>query len=671
MSTWFRRIWHLLNRSRRERELVREMNEHRESMGDSSRFGDTHRLLEYSRDAWGWNWLDDASQDLKLGLRGLMRAPVFAITAVLMLTFGIGLNLTLYQMANVGLLRPPAIKSPETLAKFKRRSPRSSSSTVSYPLAKHVEQSNDVLSAMLFESVGTVVWGKELLPATALFVSGNWFSELGGAASLGRVFSESDTAQSAPVVVVSHQFWRARLGSDPGVIGRTVPINRYPVTIIGVAAREFAGTDLDQPSMWLAIDQREHVFPESPFLRAWNVENTAIYGRLKDGVTPTAMRESLRGLMAGLHRERPDVVVENEWLEPMMGTANFMDQGERSGIVGVLSLLGTLTTLVLMVAAANVGNLVLSRATGRSRELGVRVALGAGRLRIARQLVIETLPVALLGAAGGITLASWAADTIATIGGVADNISYAPEWGTIVAASALSVIALLVVGAIPAWKVARQELIAAIKDGGQQISISLDGARLRRFMMAAQVCGSCLILVLAAMMTRTLQRVLSDDLGFEYAQAAVLEPGLGRHGFTVEQATSYWTTVKERIRQRPEVAAMALALAPPLGRRVQDMSYDDASGAFSIPAYIVGTPSKTVTLSRPTTSSAFVASKRGTRVRQAPLSTAALSPTVSPKQWKRGRQPITTSSGSSSTMVSALTAALLIMFAWVSSAPFG
>src|SRR5688572_12157274 len=238
MSTWFRRIWHLLNRSRRERELVREMNEHRESMGDSSRFGDMHRLLEYSRDAWGWNWLDDASQDLKLGLRGLMRAPVFAITAVLMLTFGIGLNLTLYQMANVGLLRPPAIKAPETVAKLKRRSPRSSSSTVSYPLARHVEQSNDVFAAMLFESAGTVIWGKELLPATALFVSGNWFSELGGAASVGRVLSESDTAQSAPVVVVSHQFWRARMGSDPGVIGRTVPINGYPVTIIGVAARE-------------------------------------------------------------------------------------------------------------------------------------------------------------------------------------------------------------------------------------------------------------------------------------------------------------------------------------------------------------------------------------------------------------------------------------------------
>jgi predicted permease len=579
MSTWFRRIWHLINRSRHERELVREMSEHRAAMHDPSTFGDSHRLLEYSRDEWGWNWLDDAVQDLKLGLRGLMRAPAFAITSVLILTFGIGLNLTLYQMANIGLLRPPDIASPETLAKFKRRSPGSSSSTVPYALAKFVEQSNSVFSAVLFESTATVVWGKELLPSIALFVSPNWFAELGGTASQGRLFSESiDTAQSPPVAVVSHQFWRTHLGSDPSIVGRTVDVNRYPVTIIGVTAPEFAGTDLDQPKMWLVIEQREQVFPDSPFLRSWTVDNTAIYGRLKSGVTPEAVRESMRALMTGLRRERPDVVVENEWLEPMMGSVNFMDQAERRGILGVLSLLGTLTTLVLMVAAANVGNLVLSRATGRSRELGVRVALGAGRLRIVRQLVIETLPLALAGAAGGITLASWSADTIAMIGGIADNISYAPDWGTIVAASALSVIALLVIGAVPAWKVARQELMAAIKDGGQQVSISLDKARLRRFMMAAQVCGSCLILVLAAMMTRTLQRVLSDDLGFEYEQAAVLEPGLGRNGFTADQAAAYWTTVKERVAQRPEVAALALALAPPLGRRVQDMSYDDAPG---------------------------------------------------------------------------------------------
>src|SRR5687767_15441316 len=121
MMMFLRRLWHLVNRSRRERELVREMRDHRAAMSEPARFGDPHRFVEQSRDAWGWNWLDDAAQDLKLGMRGLMRAPAFAITAVLILTFGIGLNLALYQMANVGLLRSPVVKSPETLARFKRR----------------------------------------------------------------------------------------------------------------------------------------------------------------------------------------------------------------------------------------------------------------------------------------------------------------------------------------------------------------------------------------------------------------------------------------------------------------------------------------------------------------------------------------------------------------------
>ena len=580
MSTWFRRVWHLLNRSRRERELVREMTEHRESMHDGSRFGDTHRLLEQSRDAWGWNWLDDGVQDFKLGMRGLMRAPAFAITATLILTFGIGLNLTLYQMASVGLLRPPDISSPETLARFTRRSPGTTISGVPYPLAALVANENTVLSAVLLENNSAVRWGKELWGVTASFVSPNWFSQLGGTPAAGRLFAEGiDTTASPPVAVITHQFWRTRLGADPNIVGTTVDINRLPVTVVGITAREFIGTDNDQPSLYLVIDQREQVFPDSDFLRSWESETIGLYGRLKDGITPEVARESLRSLMAALREQHPDHIVENEWLDPAMGSVNFMDQRERIGIIGALSVLGLLTTMVLVVAATNVGNLVLSRATGRSRELGVRVALGAKRSRIVRQLMIETLPLALFGAVGGIVLAGWAAGTIGAIGGLADNIKLAPDWRTIGISLILSVVTLLVIGAMPAWKVARQELMAAIKDGGQQVSMSLDKARLRRFMMAAQVCGSCLILVLTAMMTRTLQRVLSDDLGFEYDQAVLLEPGLGRFGYDGPRSIAYWNAVKTRVGQHPETASLALALAPPLGGRIRGNTYsEDAPG---------------------------------------------------------------------------------------------
>jgi predicted permease len=581
MRTWLRRVWHLLNRRRHERELVEEMQEHRAAMHDPGKFGDTHRLLERSRDAWGWNWLDDAVQDLKLGLRGLMRAPAFAITGVLILTFGIGLNLTLFQMANVTLLRPPDISSPQTLARFTRNAPGDRSGTVAYPITQAIARDNSVLSTVLVSAFAPMMWGEDLQAVGALFVSPSWFRELGGTMAEGRGFSLSiDGAASGTVAVVSHQFWRTVLASDPSMVGATVRINRIPVTVIGVASREFTGVELSsQPAMWLVIEQREHFYPESAFLRAWDTDNTNMYGRLKDGVSPSVARESLRALMRRLHEQRPSDIRADEWLEPALGSANFMTASARAGIYAFLSIVASLTVLVLIVAAANIGNLVLSRATGRSRELGVRVALGAQRSRNVRQLMIETLPLALLGAAGGLLFAGWAAATIAAIGGVPDNISFAPDWLTLLISVGVTAIALIVIGAVPAWKVSRQELIAAIKDGGHQVSMNLDRARMRRLLMGAQVCGSCVILVLSAMMTRTLQRMLSADLGFQYEQAATLQPSLGRYGFKPPDAVAYWRSIEERMTQHPETAGVALALAPPLGSRIHENTFSqDAPG---------------------------------------------------------------------------------------------
>ena len=142
MSNWLRRVWYLVNRRRYERDLLDEMRDHRAAMYDPSKFGDTHRWIEQSRDAWGWNWLDDAVQDLKLGVRGLLRAPTFAITGTLILTFGIGLNLALFQMVNVTLLKPPDIPDPHTLAQFTRNAPGDTSGTVAYQITQAVAREN-------------------------------------------------------------------------------------------------------------------------------------------------------------------------------------------------------------------------------------------------------------------------------------------------------------------------------------------------------------------------------------------------------------------------------------------------------------------------------------------------------------------------------------------------
>ena len=579
MGTLLRRIWYLVNRRRHERELVQEMQEHRGRMSDPDTFGDTHRFVEQSRDAWGWNWLDDAAQDLRLGVRGLLRSPAFTLTAILILSFGIGLNLTVFQMANVVLLRGPAISRPETLGRFHRHGTamRANSEAVPYVLTQRIARDNPALSAVLAEASTPIIWGEDPKVVEASFVSANWFAELGSGPLYGRVFAPQHDGvdEAPPTAIASHQFWQTTLGANPAVIGTTVRINGRPVTLIGVMPETAPELDLDQSALWLPINQREYYFPGSTFLRDWTSNNTAMYGRLKEGVSPAAAREMLRATMVAISQEQPAHFDSDEWLEPAMATENFTEPAERLAFVGVASAIGLLSSMVLVVAAANLGNLVLARASGRARELGVRVALGARRSRIVRQLAVETLPLGLAGTAGGLLFAGWSANTIAVLGGGPAYLDFTPDWRALGVGLALSALALAVVGALPAWKVAQQDLAAAIKDGGQQVSMRLDRARVSRLMLTAQVGGSCVILIVSAMMARSLQRMLSSDLGFEYEQSAVLQTALARYGIEGEAARSYWTAVKERVSANPETQDVAMVLSAPFSGRTHEPRYNE------------------------------------------------------------------------------------------------
>ena len=580
-----RRLWHLLNRSRYERELVREMQDHRAAMDDPSKFGDTHRLLERSRDAWGWNWLDDAMQDLTVGVRTLMKSPSFAITATLILTFGIGLNVTLYQMIQVGLLRPPAMKDADSWVRFLRSAPNSTTSTVPYPLAQFVNHHNSVLASVTVETTESVAWGRDAAEQVrGSFVSANWFDELGYGPLHGRVLSDAlDSSADVPAVVLSYTFWNTRLGADADVVGTVGYIDRKPVTIVGVAPAALPGIDYNVPDIFIPIAQREYFYPQSALLRAWDGDGNGVdmYGRLRAGVSPAAAREALRSTMQAMAAERPEVKAD-EWLEPLLARHNFMRPSERYAILAVVSLIGSLTGLVLIVAAANLGNLVMSRATGRVRELGVRMALGARRSRIVRQLVIEAVPLVAMGVAGSLLFASEAATLIAAFTELPPYFDFGIEWRTVAIALALGGLSLLVAAVLPAWKVAQQHLIDAIKDGGQHVSRMLDRALMRRVMVAAQVAGSCLLLVVAGMMVRSVQRAMQSSLGFDYQRAAVLSMPLDRHGVSGDAARSYWSAVKDRVRAHPEVEDAAIVTAAPLGGRVNETNYNATPGIRTI-----------------------------------------------------------------------------------------
>ena len=577
MRMWLRRVWYLLNRRRHERDLMREMHDHRAAMTDPYAFGDPYRLLERARDEWGWNWLDDAMQDFAVGMRTLLKAPSFAITATLILSFGIGLNVTLYQMVGTALLRPPAIKDAREFARFHRVGPNFSSSGVAYPIAEFVKHNNSVLAAVLVESGASIAWGQDAGEhLQASFVSPNWFDEIGYGPLHGRVLNEGiDTSAAAPAVVLGYTFWLARLGADPNIVGTTVYLDRKPVTVAGVAPQTMPGVNFGVPDLFLPITQREYFYPQSQALREWQTDSIDMYGRFKPGLSADAVREGLRPVMqaiAAAHRE----VEAEQWLQPLLATDNFMRESERRGVLAVLAMIGALTTMVLVVAAANLGNLVISRAMGRVRELGVRMALGARRSRIVRQLIVESLPLVGLGTAGSLVFTSTATGLIARVVGAPPYLDFSLNWRAVLLATALAALVLGVVGVLPAWKIAQQRLIDAIKDGGHHISRALDRARMRRLMMASQVAGSCLLLIVAGMMVRSLQRVLQSDAGFDYQQAAVLDIPLDRYGITGDAAQAYWQAVKERVKANPAVEDAAIVTTPPLGGRVFQTAYDAA-----------------------------------------------------------------------------------------------
>ena len=497
----------------------------------------------------------------------------------MILTFGIGLNLTLYQVIQVGMLRPPAVKDTDSWVRLLRSAPNSTTTTVPYPLTQFVKDHNSVLAAVTVQHGSSLAWGRDAgEPINALFVSANWFDEVGYGPLHGRVLSEAlDARADAPVVVLGYSFWKNRFGADPNIVGTIAYVDRKPVTIAGVAPAALPDLDRSAPDVFIPIVQIEYFYPHSTLLQDWQDDGVDMYGRLRGGVTPAAAREGLRSTMQAIAADRPEVRGD-EWLEPLLARHNFMRPDERIAVLAVISLVGALTGLVLIVAAANLGNMVLSRATGRVRELGVRMALGARRSRIARQLVIEAVPLVALGAAGSLGFTWAAANLIVAIGNLPPSFDFSIEWRMIAVAVALAGLSLLVVGVLPAWRVTRQHLIDAIKDGGQHVSRTLDRALTRRVLVAAQVAGSCLLLIVAGMMIRSVQRAMESSLGFDYERAAVLSMPLDRYGVTGDAARSYWYAVKERVRSNPEVEDAAIVTAAPLAGRVFETRYDATPG---------------------------------------------------------------------------------------------
>jgi predicted permease len=566
MNEFFRRIRYLLRRRRSDRELANDLDFHREMAARAGKpLPHTLLLREQSRDAWGWTWIDRLGQDLRYAARTLRKSPGFTVAAVLMLALGVGVNVAAFGFFDLMFLRPLPVRDPDTLLKFSRSAAQGYADNFAYAEVAFYREHSKKLSAVFASDGAKVTVDADETQPTASFVTANIFNDLGAAARLGRLLdpARDEAANAQPVVVLDQGFWQRRFAADPSIVGRAIRVNGQPATVVGVSSSEFSGFGFGRPDLWMPINQQPY-FVRGSLLTDFSDAgvNVPMWGRLQAGVTPTVAEQELKSLAAQLHSQHPDSVWKDESLpsEPG-GYANRI----RHEMVPVLVLVGALGLLILAAACGNLGSLLLARGVAREREIAIRVAVGAGRARLVRQLFTESLVLALLGSAAGLALGYLVLRVLMAWADVPAWIDPTPDRRVIAFAIGMGFAAAVLFGLTPAWQAARRRH---------------RGTVVRQFLIAAQVAASCVLLIVAGLLVRAMQHAMSTYPGFEYRRVISLDPAL--RGYTPANAQAYFTALEARLRAVPGIESVALATNPPLGNRWTVFKTDVAGRAVPI-----------------------------------------------------------------------------------------
>jgi predicted permease len=484
-------------------------------------------------------------QDLRYAIRTLRRSPLFVVSAVVTLAVGIAVNTIVFTLLNSLALRPMPVRAADRVVRLYPVDSRGQRQNLfSYPDYVEYRQAAtmfDDVTAYIPASVTTQVDG-EAEDVIAYVVAPNYFTLLGIEPSLGRVFVPADGGAADPAIaVISHSLWRRRFASDHGIVGSTIVINHRPFTIVGVGPSRFSGTEPLSPDVWVTPSVQPTVLPPGDLLNDRSAAWLLVVGRLKLNVShstaASALSTTARQIAAAFPgRDRPSAVTV------VPGTFFTLDPGIWPVIILVLSIVG----LVLAIACANVGNLVLARTTSRQREIAVRLAIGATRWRVVRHLMAESTIVGLAGGALGLLLATWTLELLYPVG-----LSFVPtEWGAVVLdlspdlrvftyTLCLALAAGVLLGLAPALQSSSPRIAASLHDDGAMIGLRLRPGRLRSALVVLQV-GVCVILLVGAgLLTRGLQHVQSLHVGFRTADVLFTEYDLRRQGYTVERAREF------------------------------------------------------------------------------------------------------------------------------------
>jgi predicted permease len=534
-------------------------------------FGGRERFKEETREAMGGNFIETVVQDVRFSLRKLRKSPGFTAVAVLTLALGIGANAVVFSVLNRLILRPLNLPQAESLYQIDRHG----IGLQSYPDYLDLRERNRSFEDLAAYNIGKVGLDTDGNPSPAWVyeASGNYFDVLGVQPYLGRFFHVADEhgPNSAPYIVLTYTYWHNHFQDDRGVVGRTVMVNKHPFTIVGVAPPEFHGTLLFfTPDLFVPIVNQEQVDGQNLLNTRGKRWMIAVMGHLKAGVTPAQATADLNSVGAYLEKTYPkdDGQMTFTLARPSLA-GDFLGRPMRAFVSGLTLLAG----LILLAACANPGSLFAARAADRSREIALRLALGAGRLRILRQLFTEALLISLIGGAiglwGSVVLLSWLS-AWQPFPAFPINPPVNPDAHVYVVALLLSLASGFLFGAVPVRQVLRTDPYEVVKSG----STGAVGRRIsaRDLLLAAQI-AICAVLVTSSMVAvRGLARSLHANFGFEPQNSMLVITDLTTAGYRGDTVPAMQKRMIEAMETIPGVASAGLVDCPPLGSGCWEVS---------------------------------------------------------------------------------------------------
>jgi predicted permease len=593
------RLRSLFLRSRVEAEMAAEISFHLDQLtaenvaaGMSFRaarhaalraFGGVTQIEERCREMRRTKWIEDLGRDVEYALRTFRRSPLFTLVAVLSLALGIGANTAIFSLITALLLRPLPVHQPDRLVAVGNpiRTGSLSEGSIrgdlySYPMYRQIRDRNHAFSGVYASGrtghlqVRLAGAAADLERVRGRLVSGNFFSVLGVRAAQGRAFTpaEDRAPGASPVVVVSHDFWVERLARDPAVLGSVLTINHSPFTVIGVMPPGFFGDIVGQPTdLWIPVTMQQQANPGRAFLDRWDESWLLLMGRLRPGASVAQARAEVEALYAQVVAEGASLGIPKDVLpgpdapKVMVGPGGTGFSWLRKQFAQPLVMVMALVALVLLIACANVAGLLLERAAGRAKEISVRLSLGAGRGRLIRQLLTESVLLSCGGAALGVLFSLWAGPALLRLAGGSAPIPLdlhldARILGFTAAVALLTGVSF---GLAPALRATRVELAPALKENSRSLAGSGGRWRLGKLMVVMQFVLSLLLLAGAGLFVRSLRNLQSLDLGFQRDRLLLMSVDPVAAGLTGARLQDFPLRLAERLRAVPGVEKVSFS----------------------------------------------------------------------------------------------------------------